>query len=363
MSALCGYVSIVPAVATFTVATAASFAIGIAVMRYGILDEPDGERKTQATPVARLGGVAIFGAFVITNIVLGLGWIFGPCYSTLAFPLTGAFGFTEVGTVMVLLLALSAFSIGLADDILTLSSRIKLVLLALLASTVVYFGLAPSVFALPWMAIENPIFLALGSFLWIVVLTNAVNFMDGSDGLAVGSISIMFTGLAVISYASPNDLLYTGRDHPTFDLAWLVLLGAILGFLIHNLRGKLYAGDAGSLGLGALFAGVSVASGLNIWTVATLALPFLVDVLMTLIWRAKHGRNWLEPHLDHAYQRLIASGWSHLDVAILYWGFSAVSGAAAYIAAKGGGAAPFAVFWGLCLAGIALWIRHRRAAE
>ena len=118
-----------------------------------------------------------------------------------------------------------------------------------------------------------------------------------------------------------------------------------------------------ALGLGALFAALALISGLDIWTVATLALPFLVDVLMTLIWRTKHGRNLLDPHLDHAYQRLIASGWSHLDVAILYWGFSAVSGAAAYIAAQGGGAAPFAVFWGLCLAGIMLWVRHRRTAE
>ena len=72
-----------------------------------------------------------------------------------------------------------------------------------------------------------------------------------------------------------------------------MLLGAIIGFLIHNLRGKLYAGDAGSLGLGALFASLGLISGLQVWTVATLALPFLIDVLMTLIWRAKHGRPWL----------------------------------------------------------------------
>jgi len=215
-------------------------------------------------------------------------------------------------------------------------------------------GLAPHKLTLPGGYVDLPIFLMIGSALWLIVFTNAANFMDGANGLAIGSLAIMLAGLGIICSVTETLRL-------TFW--WFPLIAAKAGFLLHNLQGNIYAGDAGSLGFGALFASVGLASGLEVWTVATLALPFLIDVLLTLIWRAKHGRNWLEAHLDHAYQRLIASGWTHVEIAILYWGLTATCGTLAYIAARAGGDAPFAVFWTLALAGSVLWVLHRRAAK
>jgi len=326
------------------------------VKRSGVVDAPDGGRKQQAAPVPRLGGVAIAaGALLgglISCFILFFSWGIDPGDGLAQ--LGAALADLVRGYEPVLVLVAGAFLLGLWDDVWGANTKLKLLGLAALCIGVAAFGLVPAALSSPWGEITLPLVLILGSAAWLLVFTNAVNFIDGSDGLAVGALTIMLAGLAVCGS--------TAGDW-TFSILWFPLFGALAGFLLHNLRGALYAGDAGALGLGALFAGLGLVSGLDIWTIATLALPFLIDVLMTLIWRARHRRNWLEPHLDHAYQRLIASGWSPLDVAILYWGLSAVSAAAAYIAAQGGGAAPFAVFWGLCLAGIGLWIRHRRAAQ
>lgn len=337
-----------------------SFAICLGVIalvkRSGVVDAPDGGRKQQATAVPRLGGVAIAAGTLLGGLISCLILFF-------AYGMDPGDGLAQLGSSLadlirgyetVLIFVGGAFLLGLWDDIWTANTKLKLLGLAALCITVASLGLVPAALSTPWGDVKLPLVLIIGSAAWLLVFTNAVNFIDGSDGLAVGALTIMLFGLAICGTVAGNW---------TFSILWFPLFGAIAGFLLHNLRGRLYVGDAGALGLGALFAALSLASGLDIWTIATLALPFLIDVLMTLIWRAKHGRNWLKPHLDHAYQRLIASGWSHLDVAILYWGLSVASGAAAYIAAQGGGAAPFAVFWGLCLAGIALWIRHRRATE
>lgn len=350
--------------AQLAVASAGFAALGFAlclvfsvlVKRTGIVDAPDGGRKQQTSAVPRLGGVAIAAGAILGSLVsffiLLLAWGTAPSdgFARLFADLANLLRGYEAVPVFVA----GAFLLGLWDDIWTANTKLKLIALAGLCVAVAAFGLTPDTLTTPWGEIAFPIVLIVGSAAWLLVFTNAVNFIDGANGIAIGSLAIMLVGLAVCG---------TSTGDWSYSVFWFALFGALAGFLMHNLRGTLYAGDAGALGLGALFSGLALMSGLDVWTIATLALPFLVDVLMTLLWRAKHGRNWLSPHLDHAYQRLIANGWSHLDVSILYWGFSAVSGAAAYIAAKGGGAAPFAVFWGLCLAGIALWIQHRRAAE
>lgn len=335
---------------------AASVAACGAIMRIRIVDAPDGVRKTQSRPVPRLGGLGML-----------LGGLIGCAFSTLiVIFLTALDPITAIRAVPsdiaaegrgwgpVFGFALAAFLIGLWDDVLTANTKLKLVLLGLACVAAAAVGLMPVQLATPWIDVDAPILLIGGSALWLVVFTNAANFMDGSNGLAIGCLAIMLGALGLIAGAT---------DAIALTFWWFPLIGAIAGFLLHNLRGHLYAGDAGSLGLGALFAGIGVASGVDVWTIATLGLPFLIDVLLTLIWRAKHGRNWLEAHLDHAYQRLIACGWSHLETAVLYWGLTATAGVLAYIGALAGGAAPFAVFWTLTLAGSTIWIIHRRATK
>lgn len=326
------------------------------VKRSGIVDSPDEARKRQAAPVPRLGGVAILAG---TMIGIGLGFL----VFFLSSGVSVIDGFSELlrqsgvlirGYEAVFAWVAIAFLVGLWDDISTANTKLKLAMLAAACIAAAALGAAPEALSSPWGDVTGQAILIIGSAAWMLVFTNAVNFMDGSDGLAVGCLSVMLAGLALIGTVSGDW---------GFSVWWFALFGAMAGFLLHNLRGTLYVGDAGALGLGALFSALGVLSGLEVWTVATLALPFLVDVLLTLVWRAKHGRNWLEPHLDHAYQRLRSAGWSHLETAILYWGLSAAGAAAAYIGARAGGMAPFAIFWGLGLTGIAIWVLHRRSAK
>lgn len=316
-----------------------SFMFGKAAIRWGVKDEPDNTRKMQTAPIPRLGGVAYLLAIFITlplaSSVLGIEY--SP--HSLHF-----FAFT-----------IAAALIGLWDDFSPPPALLKLVMIGLLCLGFGFINSQAMSFQTPFGDVTSIWLLTMGSALWLLVFTNAANFMDGLNGLMSGCLAIMLTGLAY-SVVSVTDNQASVVVFPLLS----VLLGAIIGFLIHNLRGKLYAGDAGSLGLGALFASLGLVSGVQVWTVATLALPFLIDVLMTLIWRAKHGRPWLKPHLDHAYQKLRLSGWSHIETASLYWGLSTVCAVAAVIAAKAGGNAPFFVFWGLCLSGIVIWSVHRR---
>ncbi|MCR9268416.1 MAG: hypothetical protein NXH72_00365 [Hyphomonadaceae bacterium] len=324
-----------------------SYALCAALRASKVKDAPDGVRKRQAVAVSRLGGVGIALSALIGASILPLwGYAFGQPQLPFAEWILSNWhvvAFTSTG-----------LAIGLLDDLGWISTLPKLLGVLGAAVLITSSGLYPESFATPWGAIEALPFLVIGSTLWLLVFTNAANFMDGSNGLSMGCLAIMLLGLMII-----------GSQAGAFaiNLWWVVLFAAVLGFLAHNLAGKLYAGDAGALGLGALFASLSLVSDLGVWTIATLALPFLVDVLLTLIWRAKHGRKWLQAHLDHAYQRLIDAGWSHLDAAVLYWGLTATAAAMAYIAALAGGFAPFAVFWVLLIAGSVIWVLHRRSAK
>ncbi len=346
------YSLIYPAL-SFLIALGLAYLLGLKSDRLGVMDAPDGERKTQERPISRLGGaiiaIATLAAFYIALSLFLIG--FGSdLFSALKSSFIGGLG--EVGTLAIFVFG--AFLLGLSDDLFTINTALKLGLLMLLCIGTSVFGLHADALNSPFGNVTYLPALIAGSVLWLLVFTNATNFMDGSNGLSIGCVTIMLIGLC---------FALIGADDFTIGKWMFPLFGAILGFLIHNLRGRIYAGDAGALGLGALFASLGLVSGLEVWTVATPALPFLIDVLMTLIWRAKHGRSWLQPHLDHAYQRLRVSGWTHIETAVLYWGLTATCAAAAVIAAKAGGEAPFIIFWTLCLTGIALWMLHRRSTK
>ncbi|MEL7030968.1 MAG: hypothetical protein AAGK80_01740 [Pseudomonadota bacterium] len=326
------------------------------VMKIGVVDAPDGARKTQSVAVPRLGGVAIFvGALLgggLGLVVLALAYGINPAQIIAIHAQEIIAGDTRLG--LALGFASIAFLIGLWDDIWSANTKLKLLILAAACVAVATLGLTPEALSTPWGDLAAPGLLIAGSALWLLVFTNAANFMDGSNGLAIGSTAIMLAGLALTGIVAGAFV---------FSVWWFPVFGAMLGFLMHNLRGALYAGDAGALGLGALFAALGLMSGLDIWTIATFSLPFLIDVLLTLVWRAKHGRNWLVAHLDHAYQRLLADGWSHFETALLYWGLSATAGVLAYIGAQAGGAAPFLIFWTLTSASTVIWILHRRSTK
>ncbi|MBE7217303.1 MAG: hypothetical protein INR64_02425 [Caulobacteraceae bacterium] len=214
-------------------------------------------------------------------------------------------------------------ALGVADDRAAVGAKAKLLLGAGIA--VVVALLVPPVRAIPlWPGAALPLWAPVGvagGVLWLVTATNAVNFVDGANGFAPGGLLIAFLALAV--GASPSDP----------QTAWLAALAAAayLGFLPWNLAGRLFQGDAGSLFGGFLFAALHLAAvgrgALPLLFGPVVMLPWLTDVLLTLLRRARGRRPLLEAHREHLYQRwLQATARAHLALA---WRNALVCAAAA----------------------------------
>lgn len=276
------------------------------VMSLGVVDAPTEARKTQAAPVPTLGGVAV-ALSTLLAISVDNELIAGEFNPLLFVVGAGAIG---------------ALAVGAIDDVIGLRAALKLLLLIGIAFGVAYGGVRPDVFA-PWpgLALPMPAWVAIGgSALWLVVVMNAVNFMDGANGLAMGMAAIAATGLAICA-------ALLGR----WDCAVTAgaLAGALCGFLVWNVPGRLFAGDAGALFVGTVLGAI----GLEIVRLRPdlvlvppiLMLPFLSDVLLTLVWRAKHGKKLFEAHRDHSYQIAIKAGLPHWQVSSVHavWAMNA----------------------------------------
>jgi len=268
----------------------------------GLGDAPDA-RSAHSRTIPTSGGVGILG---------GLGVAF--CAIGFLFPgLNLPRGFASI---LALLFAIGM--LGLVDDALTLGAKTKFGLMLLISAAAVWLIGAPK--TLPffnWPLDLPPAVGFIGAVLWVFVVMNAVNFMDGANGMM--GLSLIFANLGLLGVSlmthSEGSLLLSGMS-----------VMVLLGFLPYNLRNRarVFAGDVGSLSLSFLFA-ISVLYLIAETTEATLhlvgpvlILPFLVDVFLTLIRRALKGENLLQAHNGHLYQRLIRSGLGHLQVSFLY---------------------------------------------
>ena len=267
------------------------------------LGDPSDGRSAHSGTIPTSGGV---------GFLAGLGTAL--CAVGLLFPdLNLPEGFAPV---MSLVFAIGM--LGLVDDALTLGAKTKFAIMILISAAAVWLIGAPS--NLPFL--EGPLALPpaigfMGGVLWIFVVMNAVNFMDGANGMMGLSLAIANVGLfgAGLIGSSATTLLLSGLS-----------LMIILGFLPYNVRrtARIFSGDVGSLVLSFLFA-VSVLYLIKETPEKTLhlagpilVLPILADVLLTLVRRARRGENLLQAHNTHLYQRLIQKGFNHLTVSWFY---------------------------------------------
>jgi UDP-N-acetylmuramyl pentapeptide phosphotransferase/UDP-N-acetylglucosamine-1-phosphate transferase len=330
----------------------AAFVLALAlcwlIIRLGVKDAPDGGRKDQPRPVATLGGLAIAGAHIL--VVLLLTTLPPPrlkCGNTLWAP-------GSIASYWPFIPAMGVLLIGTLDDLRPVPASVRMIGLAAICLATCAVAVHSGYSYLPDLPGWTLAGLVAGGALYIFVLLNATNFMDGSNGLAMGCAAIM---LAV--------------------LAWLVappiwiLVAAIAGFLVFNLAGVLYAGDAGALYAGFWIAALGLwgtPHAYSIWIPPLIALPFLTDVFMTLIWRAGRGQNLMQAHRDHAYQLFLRTGWSHFQVAALWWTMTAACGALAIWAVRAARPEPslhplfwieFAAFAGALAFSLGLWLVQR----
>ncbi len=207
-------------------------------------------------------------------------------------------------------LGAAAALLGFLDDLFDLPAGFKFAARAGLAVlTAVSLGPVRSLPAGPGAALALAFAPAVvGSALWVFTAANAVNFMDGADGLIGGAGAIAAAGLAVVSALAGAE---------TAAVAAAALAGALSGFLPWNApRGRVFLGDAGSLLVGVWFAGAALLLAAEapwgaVYLAPTLIMALLAVVLVTLASRARRGQAVFSAHKDHAYQHLIRALGAH----------------------------------------------------
>ena len=297
------------------------------------VDVPKDNRRMHSHPIPRMGGLAIFLGFLFSVLIF--------------VPLTDELRGMLLGAVVIVVL-------GVLDDIYALPAMPKFLvqigaaLIAVLQGNVITHLSNPNLFS------ASPIW-NLGvlsipfSVLWIVAITNAVNLIDGLDGLACGVSAISSMTLLVIALTV---------SEPQVALLMAALAGACLGFLPYNLNpAKIFMGDTGSTFLGYVLAVVSIQGLFKYATIISFAVPFLLmglpifDTCFAILRRVSHGQSPMAPDRGHIHHRLIDMGLSQKQAVAVLYVISAILGLSAVVLTTSGVTKAMLFLVSLCVAG------------
>ena len=299
----------------------------------GAVDQPN-ERKTHQKPMPRMGGVAVLASFALS---LGVLWLLNPDLVSRIWIWDRQSSW--IGIALLLMLAL-----GIWDDIRTLGPGQKFVAQLAIASLVFFAGFRIQIISFPNTAghLQLNVFEYVATMLWIIGVTNAVNLIDGLDGLA--------SGVGMISCLTIAPIAYLNSDYGTAILA-VLMAGGLLGFLRYNFNpAQIFLGDSGSLVLGFVLAVLSIKSSTKATTAFAIVVPILalglpiMETLLSMLRRflssiypnavssslpAKLKTMFL-PDKGHIHHRLIASGLSHRRAVLTLYIVSCLLGAGAF---------------------------------
>ena len=289
------------------------------------------DRDVHTKPVPYFGGVAMLTGLA-TAFLIGR-----------TLPWLGSFPTLRYDTLGVFLGALVICSVGVLDDLLELGALAKLSGQVLAAGIVVMFGVRFYWIPLADRVITLDPALSIGLAVFVVLLcVNAINFMDGLDGLAAGVTAIgasAFFSYAYLLSAEQNLVRAT-----TSSLIAIATFGICLGFLPHNLhKARMFMGDSGSMLLGLLLATSVISltgqidpSRLNpgggalvsaylplLLPVAVIALP-VADLVTAYVRRTMAGRLWYQADKQHLHHRMLQLGHTHRRAVLLLWLWSFV---------------------------------------
>ncbi|MCL2408980.1 MAG: undecaprenyl/decaprenyl-phosphate alpha-N-acetylglucosaminyl 1-phosphate transferase [Oscillospiraceae bacterium] len=271
--------------------------------RVGAVDVPKDARRVHKKPIPLLGGIAIFIGFVISVLL----------FADIDRQIRGIL----IGAVVVVI-------IGVIDDFKPLKAWLKFIVQIIAALIAVYHGVVIDILSNPLIFSAEP-YLNLGVFaypitvLWIVLITNSVNFIDGLDGLAAGVSTISSVVMLIIAMLVPY-------PDPNVAIIMAALAGACIGFIPYNFNpAKIFMGDAGALLLGFILATVSVMGMFKFYAAVSFAVPLLVlalplfDTCIAALRRILNGKKPWAPDRGHFHHRLIDMGLSQKQaVAVLY---------------------------------------------
>jgi UDP-GlcNAc:undecaprenyl-phosphate/decaprenyl-phosphate GlcNAc-1-phosphate transferase len=295
----------------FALAVALTPLIRRRAIKRGWIAEPQGDRW-HTRPTALMGGVAIFAAF---SVALAAAPLLAPAASFHKyFPL--------------LVCATLAFGLGLIDDIYHLSPQTKLVGQLIIATVLVFFK-----FKIDWFTSYT--LNTFVSIFWLVAITNAFNLLDNMDGLAAGIAFISSLFLALINVVGPGQSVFGGQI-----LVLAAFMGALLGFLLYNVHpAKIFMGDAGSLFIGFLLAGISTQQRIfqSTHVLPIIMVPLLIlfipilDTGFVSVMRTFFMRSIARGGKDHSSHRLVAIGLPERTAVLTLYGFAIAGGLVALV--------------------------------
>ena len=281
--------------------------------RVGAIDVPKDGRRVHDHPIPRMGGLAIFLGFVLSVLL----------FVNISTPVLGML----LGTVIIAVM-------GAVDDIVSLKPLIKLAGQILAAVVAIRCGIVfdtisnPNLFAAETYIQVGWLSLPL-TLLWIVGCTNAVNLIDGLDGLAVGVSAISSLTMLVAALFVSD---------PVISVILGALVGACVGFMPYNLNpAKIFMGDVGSQMLGFVLSTVSIMGLFKFHAVISFLVPVLAlavpltDTVFAFFRRLAHGQSPFHADRGHLHHRLLAMGMDQKQAVALIYGISALLGLVAVL--------------------------------
>lgn len=326
MPAIVAYLIVggVAAIATFVATPLA----GKTANHFGLISAPD-ERDVHELPTPHLGGPAMLfgllaGAFTA--------WVIGDFSAV----------FSSRSEILgVLLAAIVMCGVGVIDDIKPITAPAKIAGMVIAGSVLSLVGVSLVVLRIPFVDVVllSPDLAALATVLWVVLLANAINLIDGLDGLAAGIVAIASTTFVIYAIRlSDEGVLF--EENPGSLIA-ILIAGICIGFLPHNAHpAKIFMGDGGALMLGVLLAASTVSvggrtdaaySGQSFFFFAPLLIPIvilgvpIIDVLFAIIRRIfTPGSSITTADKDHLHHRLLRLGHGHRRVVFILWTWTAL---------------------------------------
>ena len=294
------------------VAAAVSFAstpmVKALACKVGAIDVPKDNRRMHKVPIPRMGGLAIFLAFLLSVLV----------FADIDRQMQGIL----LGSIMIVIL-------GVLDDIMALKALPKLFVQIAAAGVAVWHGCTiqfvsnPNVFSeatylnLGWLSIPVTI-------IWIVAITNAVNFIDGLDGLAVGVSAISTASLIVVALMVKE---------VNIAVILCALFGACLGFIPYNMNpAKIFMGDTGSLFLGGMVCGMAFALDMPLILILV-GIIYLCETLSVILqvtyFKLTHGKRIFKMTPIHHHFELC--GWKEEKIVFVFTAITLVMCVLAYL--------------------------------
>lgn len=270
-------------------------------------DQIDG-RKSHITNISRLGGIGIFISFFCVF-----------CFLVSAEKVLPFNKMIYIGAMLV------AFLTGLVDDIWHLRARYKLALQCIAGALVAFSGLRIQDSILyNWLPLD-PVFLSwFFTIIWVVAFMNAINLIDGLDGLAAGIVIIASIFLYILAASFHSNLVMQ---------LCVILCGSTLGFYIYNFpSAKIFMGDSGAYLLGFIYStlplmGVSKSSAATILIIPIVLLLFpLWDIGKVIYTRIKMGKHIFTPDRNHIHHRLLKIGFSKKRIVFVIYLYTIILG-------------------------------------